>query len=152
VSDGILVVGYGNSVRSDDGIGWHVAQRLRVDPRFVGVTILQRHQLVPELAYDISAAAVAVFIDATTSLPPGQVGVERVRPLERTGGPSTHHVTPSTLVALSHQLYGRAADGYIVRCGVQSLEFGGGLSSVVEAAFPVVVEAVTELVWRGATG
>jgi hydrogenase maturation protease len=152
VSDGILVVGYGNSARSDDGIGWHVAQRLSVDPRFVGMTILQRHQLVPELAYDISAAAVAVFIDATTSLPPGQIGVERLRPLERTGGPLSHHVNPATLMALSNQLYGRAAEGYIVSCGVQSVELGDRLSSAGEAALPMVVEAVAELVWRGATG
>jgi len=140
VSDGILVVGYGNSARSDDGIGWHVAQRLSVDP------------LVPELAYDISAAAVAVFIDATTSLPPGQIGVERLRPLERTGGPLSHHVNPATLMALSNQLYGRAAEGYIVSCGVQSVELGDRLSSAGEAALPMVVEAVAELVWRGATG
>jgi hydrogenase maturation protease len=152
VSDGILVVGYGNSVRGDDGIGWHVAQRLSVDPRFDGMTILQRHQLVPELAYDISAAAVAVFIDATTSLSPGQIGVECLRPLERTGGPLSHNVNPATLMALSHQLYGRAAEAYIVSCGVQSVELGDRLSSAGEAALPMVVEAVAELVWRGATG
>ena len=33
----ILVIGYGNVLRSDDGIGWHVAERLAEDPRFDGV-------------------------------------------------------------------------------------------------------------------
>ena len=87
LTDGIVVVGYGNSLRTDDGLGWHAAQRLTGDPRFAGTTILQRHQLVPELAYEISAAAVVVFIDATTSIPPGQVASERVRRASRPVAP-----------------------------------------------------------------
>jgi hydrogenase maturation protease len=146
VIDGILVVGYGNSLRTDDGLGWHAAHRLTGDPRFAGMTILQRHQLVPELAYEISAAALVVFIDATTSIPPGQVAVERVQPLEPTGGTRSHHVSPSTLVWLSQQLYGRAAEVHIVSCGAQSLELGDQLSSVVDAALPRVIDAVAELV------
>jgi len=101
---------------------------------------------MPELAYDLSAANVAVFIDATTSKPPGHVEVERVQPLERSVGTWSHHVSPSTLVSLSGQLYGRAAEAYVVSCGVQSVEMGDRLSSVVEAALPQVIDAVAELV------
>ena len=32
-----LVIGYGNPLRSDDGVGWHVAERLADDPRLAGV-------------------------------------------------------------------------------------------------------------------
>ena len=30
---GVLVIGYGNTLRSDDGVGWHVAALLADDPR-----------------------------------------------------------------------------------------------------------------------
>ena len=146
MTGGALVVGYGNVFRTDDGLGWHAAERLSDDPRLAGTVILQRHQLMPELAYDLSAADLVVFIDATTSKPPGQVDVERVQPLERNGGTWSHHVSPSTLVSLSHQLYGRATEAYVVSCGVQSVEMGDRLSSVVEAALPQVIDAVAELV------
>lgn len=146
MTDGALVVGYGNALRTDDGLGWHAAQRLGEDPRLAGVTILQRHQLVPELALDISAADLVVFIDASTSLAPGEVSVEVVEPREGVGGTS-HHVTPCTLMALSRQLYGRVAPQvFVVSCGVQSVAMGERLSSAVEAALPRVVDVVVGLV------
>ena len=54
---GVLVIGYGNVLRSDDGVGWHVTERLASDARFASVTVLQRHQLTPELALDLELQA-----------------------------------------------------------------------------------------------
>ena len=141
-----VVVGYGNVLRCDDGLGWHAAERLADDPRMEGVEVLQRHQLTPELALDISAASVVVLIDASSRLRPGEIGVERVEPAVDDGPTGSHHLTPATLVALSHALYGRAADVFVVSCGVQSLEVGEHLSSVVDAALPTLIETVTGLV------
>jgi hypothetical protein len=64
-----LVVGYGNPLRSDDGIGWVIAGRLATDPRFAGTDVLQRHQLTPELALDISRAGLVVLVDARSGPP-----------------------------------------------------------------------------------
>ena len=77
-ADGVLVVGYGNPLRGDDGVGWRVAERLAADQRLDGAAVLQRHQLTPELALDISAVSLVVFIDASRDLPPGSVDVGRV--------------------------------------------------------------------------
>ncbi len=142
----VVVVGYGNALRCDDGLGWHAAEGLADDPRMDGVEVLQRHQLAPELALDISAASLVVLIDASSRLRPGEISVERVEPAvnERPGG--SHHLTPATLVALSRELYGRAADVFIVSCGVHSLEIGEHLSSVVDAALPKLVDTVADLV------
>ena len=141
-----LVVGYGNALRTDDGLGWHAAQRMGDDPRFVDVAIVRRHQLVPELAYDVGAAALVVFIDATASAPPGCVVVQRVECREQRTGSSTHHVNPPALVALAEELYGRAAEAFIVSCGVDSVDIGERLSPVVKAALPKVIDAVAELI------
>ena len=146
MTDGVVVVGYGNALRTDDGVGWYAADRLAGDPRLTGVTVLQRHQLMPELSLDISAAALVVLVDASHDLPAGTVTVTSV---ERAGDATTtwsHHLSPPSVVALAHELYGRAADVFLVSCGVESFEMGDGLSPAVEAALPRVVDAVAGLI------
>ena len=62
----VLVIGYGNTLRGDDGIGPAVAgeiDRLAVP----GVRVIVVHQLTPELAADLAACRRAVFIDAATT-------------------------------------------------------------------------------------
>lgn len=143
---GILVVGYGNALRTDDGFGWHAAQLLADDPRLAGAAVLARHQLTPELALDFSRAALVVLVDASHGPPPGTFTTERV---ERAGGTGTtwsHHLSPASLVALAHELYGSAPDVYLVSVGAGSLEMGDRLSPLVEAALPRIVDAVAELV------
>ena len=146
MTDGVVVVGYGNSLRTDDGLGWYAADRLASDPRLIGVTVLQRHQLMPELALDISVAALVVLVDASHALSAGTV---TVTPVERAGDATTtwsHHLSPPSLVALAQELYGRAAPVFLVSCGVESFELGDRLSPAVEAALPQVVDAVVELI------
>ena len=149
MTDGVVVVGYGNALRTDDGLGWYAADRLASDPRLTGVTVLQRHQLMPELALDISAAALVVLVDASHALPAGTFTVTQV---ERAGNAATtwsHHLSPPSLVALAHELYGQAPDVFLVTAGVESLEVGDRLSPVVAAVLPAVVDAVTDLVaWQ----
>ena len=147
MTDAILIVGYGNPLRSDDGLGWHAAALLAGDPRLDGVTALQRHQLTPELAFDMSTAALVVLVDATRNRPPGTFTMGRV---ERAGDVSSttwsHHLSPSCLAALAYELYGRVPDVFVLSCGAESLEVGDRLSPTVEAALPRVVDAVVQFV------
>ena len=149
MTPGILVVGYGNALRTDDGLGWHVAERLADDPRLAGATVLRRHQLTPELALDISDATLLVLVDASHGPPAGTISVERLEPRGDTASSGTtwsHHLTPTTLVELARELYGRVPDVYLVGCGGDSFEMGDELSPIVLAALPRVVDAVAALV------
>ena len=69
----IVIVGYGNPLRSDDGLGWRVAEELsrRLSPPEVEVIV--RHQLTPELADDVRNADAVFFIDAARVGQPGEV-------------------------------------------------------------------------------
>jgi len=73
-----LVVGYGNTLRGDDGVGPRVAELLAADPRLAGAVVLARHQLTPELAADIAEAALVVFIDASENGKPGEISIRRI--------------------------------------------------------------------------
>lgn len=143
---GPLVVGYGNALRGDDGLGWHAAELLAEDPRLAGTTVLQRHQLMPELAVDVSAASLVVLVDADESLPAGRVAVTTVG---REGHSSTswsHHFSPTDLVALAQDLYGNAPEVMLVSAGVASTDGGDQLSPAVAAALPHLTDVVADLV------
>lgn len=143
---GVLVVGYGNSLRSDDGVGWHAAGRLAGDPRLIGARVLTRHQLAPELAEDISRATLVVLVDASAVGDPGSISIRRVWPSP--AGPATwsHHLDPETLAGVAVALYGADPPMVLVSVAGGSFAEGDRLSAALERALPEVVEVVADLV------
>jgi hydrogenase maturation protease len=140
-----LVIGYGNGLRSDDGAGWHVADRLLADARAAGTEVVRGHQLMPEYALDVSRASVVVFVDASNELAPGAVAVRSVAPAAEPSAWS-HHLTPAALLALSRELYGTTPSASLVSIGAASFDVGDRLSAVVEDALPVALDAVMAIV------
>ncbi len=107
----ILIIGYGNSLRRDDGAGvWlahHLTQQLRQQHHPVHYLACQ--QLTPELAADLADPGVmAVFFVDTRVVAPSEVAPQvRIEPLAAdNGSPSTgHHLTPATLLLYTAHLY-----------------------------------------------
>ena len=143
---GVLVVGYGNPLRGDDGIGWHAAGLLATDPRLDGARVLARHQLVPELAADVSRASLVVLVDAAAEGDPGSVAVLRIGSPPPTPITWSHHLTPETLAGLADALYGAVPPIVLVSVAAGSFAAGDGLSSPLRQALPEVVEVVTGVV------
>lgn len=143
---GPLVVGFGSLLRTDDGVGRRIADRLADDPRMRTATVIGCHQLTPDLALDISRATSVVMIDASPGTSAGTFTIEPLAPGDDHAGAWSHHLSPAALVALAVELYGRAPSVALVRVGVASLEVGDGLSPVVEAALPGIVDAVAALI------
>lgn len=143
---GTLVVGYGNALRSDDGLGWCAAARLAEDPRLRGATVLAQHQLTPELAVDMSAASLVVLIDASATDEAGAISIRRIDAASEAGSAWSHHLEPAGLVALARELWGASPAVFTVSVGVASLDVGDRLSPTVEQALPDVVDAVAAIV------
>jgi hydrogenase maturation protease len=143
---GVLIVGYGNPLRSDDGIGWHAARLLATDPRLDGARVLARHQLVPELATDVSRASLVVLVDAAAEGDPGSVAVRRIGSPPPTPITWSHHLTPDTLAGLADALYGAVPPIVLVSVAAESFAEGDGLSIALKQALPAVVEVVTGVV------
>jgi hydrogenase maturation protease len=152
---GVLVVGYGSPLRTDDGVGPVVAACLAADPRMAGADVRLAHQLTPELAPDIAAARLLVLVDAADDLAAGDVAVRELRPgggggpagdeaagRAGDGPPLTHHVDPDSLLALARALWGASPPTALVGVGPASLELGEELTPAVAAAVPRAVEAV----------
>jgi hydrogenase maturation protease len=144
----VLVIGYGNALRSDDGVGWHAAHLLADDPRLARAEVIARHQLAPELALDVSRASLVVLIDASATESPGMIAVRRVTGEQGGTHPAatSHHVGPQEIVELARELYGAAPEAFVVGVGISSTEAGEELSPAVAAALPAVADAVAGLV------
>ena len=110
------MVGYGNPLRGDDGVGWHAAGLLATDPRLAGARVLARHQLAPELAADISRASLVVLVDASAEGDPGSIRVRTVEPRPAAQTTWSHHLDPRTLAGLAEALYGPVPPVVLVRC------------------------------------
>jgi hydrogenase maturation protease len=133
-----LVIGYGNTLRGDDGAGIVAAELLMGRIHDPDIEILGQHQLTPELMEPISRAAHVIFIDASVSGRPGKVHRIPLRPAPACAR-FTHQATPESLLAGAQALYGHTPEATLYTVPGRSFETGEGLS-------PAVRRAVNELV------
>lgn len=130
----ILFIGFGNSLRGDDAAGLYAARELR----HLGFRTVEAAQLTPELAETLSGAAVVAFLDASLELGPGEVR----RTILRENVPSLfdHHFDPSSLLRLTHTVYGRVPKALLLEVGVESCELGEGLTPSVSRGIAAMVD------------
>jgi hydrogenase maturation protease len=140
-----LVLGYGNPLRGDDGVGWQAAILVARELEET-VEVLARHQLTPELAETLSQMDRVIFIDAACEGTPGEVCCRQLACQWGGGQSFTHHVAPADLLATAQALYGHAPEGYLVTVNGASFGYTEALSPVVSAALPQVLAQVKEIV------
>jgi len=143
----LLVIGYGNTLRRDDGVGPKVAEAV-AEMDLPGVRVITRHQLVPELAEPISRARAAVFVDADAKAK-GEVELREIEPGDA-GQILAHATNPSSLLALAKQIFGRSPKAWSLAIPVEDLGFGDGLSLRAHAGFEIAVEKIQSLAGRKA--
>jgi hydrogenase maturation protease len=155
-----LVVGFGNELRGDDGVGPVVVRTLWSQrhgvPALAGTVFSWAAQLVPEMAVDLAGASFAIFVDAAyDGGVPGSVHLvplaNEVAPQDRVGQLNDAlgcwaDLSPAALLSLAAELYGAAPPAALVTVSVDVPFIGVGLSPVVSAAVPVAVRLVTEAV------
>lgn len=145
-----LIIGYGNPLRGDDGLGWAAAELLtaRTDPAHVNIITCQ--QLTPDLAASISEAAQVIFIDAAVEGQPGEV---QIRPLTAPPTPDdgtfTHHLDAAGMMELAASLYEATPLAHLVTVRGYDFSFRDGLSDEMQAALNDVVLAVLGLIQTG---
>jgi hydrogenase maturation protease len=138
----VLVIGYGNDLRGDDGLGPHVATAVE-ERRLPGVRTLMLDQLTPDLAEELAAARLVVFVDARVGPGGEAVNVCRLRP--STAAPETTHLCePPYLLALAQALYERSPEAWSVTVAGERFEIGEHLS---DSACRHVMTAVERIEW-----
>jgi hydrogenase maturation protease len=135
-----LLIGYGNPLRCDDGLGQYIAETLGQ-----GWDVMTCTQLTPELAEPISRAERAVFIDAGVGETPGEVISEKIEPT-LISGVFTHNVTPASLLASARELYEASPPALLISITGASFEYGCNLSPTIHARLSEITRRVEEAI------
>src|SRR6185369_13521014 len=115
----VLLIGYGNILRADDGIGYWIADALSEQ---ANVEILACHQLTPELAEPISRADWVIFVDACQGEQPGRTSYD----WEIAAGESgvfTHNASPAGLLRDARALYGGSPKALVVTVDANCFDY-----------------------------
>ncbi len=124
-----LAIGIGNTLRSDDGLGPWLAERI-ADWRLPGVTIRVVHQLTPELAVEIAQHDRVLFLDSSrTDDEPRLVEVEPAQTANRLG----HAMSPGDILAWA-SAFGARRPAWAARVPGSDYRFGEGLSAAAAEA------------------
>ena len=126
MANSILVIGYGNPGRQDDGLGPALAEAVE-GLRIPGVTVESDYQLTVEDAAAVAAHRYVVFADAWAG-GRSPFFFRPVHPAAHTSF-STHSVGPEVVLALAHNLFHAETKGYALGIrGYRFDEFGETLS------------------------
>ena len=143
----VLVIGYGNPLRGDDGLGQVIAARIAETARPEAIGVVVAHQLTPELAEPISRSDLVIFVDAAVDVPAGQIKVVPIIADAREApGTLGHHCGPSQLIAAAQDLYGHSPEAWAIVVGGASWDYAESLSPAVEHLVPRVLHYIELLI------
>jgi hydrogenase maturation protease len=134
----ILVIGYGNPGRRDDGLGPALVAALEAEAP-PHVTVAADYQLTVEDAAAVAAHEAVVFVDAAVSgaEPFAFAAVTPGEPLSF----SSHSVSPAGVMALARECFQAQTAGYVLAIrGYEFNEFGEGLSAQAQANLAAALE------------
>lgn len=146
----VLVIGVGNPLRGDDGLGREVIQRLAPILAGEDVQLVACHQLAPELAEAVSQADRVAFIDARLEGQPGELSCQPLEPQPGQSVAFSHHLDPPALLAWTQALFGTCPQAVLFSVVGDSFGYGEGLSVPVVNTLPELLRRVREWVVQGA--
>jgi hydrogenase maturation protease len=153
----ILLLGYGNPDRQDDGVAWHVlhalGQRLNLPvpdsyedefPLNDRIDFTFYLQLTPEMAEDLAHYERVCFVDAHTGNIAEEIKFQAVEG-EFQHSPFTHHLTAQSLLSMCKTLYGKTPEARLLSVRGYQFEFERSLSERTAALVPQAVAEI--LTW-----
>lgn len=139
----VLLIGYGNPGRLDDGLGPALAEAVS-HRKFENVTVDSNYLLTVEDAAAIAEHDVVIFVDAS---------VNSEEPFEfKSIAPKTvntfssHTIEPEIVLGFAYDLFGAKTKGYTLGIrGYEFNEFGEQLSSAAQDNLIATIEFLFEL-------
>lgn len=138
----LLVIGYGNTLRNDDGVGPRVAAEIAA-MKLPDVQILSCDLLTPELAEPISRADTVAFVDAAMDAPTEV----QLRPLAAADSSQimAHAADPRTMLALARDVFGHTPQAWWLTIPVENIGIGEHLSDRAQEGVAYAIEKIRGL-------
>lgn len=142
----ILVIGYGNTLRGDDGAGQKVAQ-LVADWKLQNVISLAVHQLTPELSETMAKANLVIFVDtvAVTNREEKELQIKKLNVNDKIDILG-HSSNPENILFLTQLLYQKSPTAYWLLIPGIHFAFGETLSEVTERFIPLALAEIKEII------
>ncbi len=143
----ILLIGYGNPARADDGLGPALAEEIE-SKNISDVTVEADYQLTIEDSAQVAEYDVVVFADASVNCSEPF----SFEPLTAREGESfsSHSVEPAEVMALAENLFKSKAKGFILAIrGYEFDRFGEGLSKKAKVNLQKALDFIESLFVKG---
>jgi hydrogenase maturation protease len=140
----VLIVGFGNPLRRDDGVGWLAASELLAAFPSSEVEVIRVPQLTPELAERVSQTHAVIFIDAARDRAPGELRCQPLQPAPENTRFS-HQLSPAAVLGLARELYGANPQAFAITLGGECFDHGESLSDTVADVLPRLLAMVDSL-------
>lgn len=152
-----LLIGIGNPLRGDDGVGRLLAEEWEaIDDASVSIRVRSVHQLTPELVADLAGVDRVLFIDAwlSSSAPaaPELQHLPASAPRSVACGEAalnSHHLTAAQLLTLARSLWHADPEAAMLRIPATDIAHGTRLSVAMELQLPAARRLVRQ--WLEAT-
>lgn len=148
----VLVVGFGNTLRGDDGLGPRVADALarRHWPKSLKPHFLSLPQLDIGLIPALAEAALAIFVDARRDDDDAPIRIKRFAARADAASPpiahpGTHALTVDGLLGIVQHWYGRRPECYLILAKGQDFSFRETLSQRSRQAADLAVRAISKI-------
>ena len=142
----LMLIGIGNPLRGDDGVGVEIVRILMQSLRNEKVKVLiveDRVDLIPRMLRDVNPRLILIFDAADFGGRPGEVRI--MSPDETSGKTTSTHDMPLNLML---RLAEKDAPAYVLGIQVETLEFGRGVSPAVKAAADEIANFLLNLLAR----
>jgi hydrogenase maturation protease len=152
----LLLLGYGNPDREDDGVAWHILRALTIKlglvppesyedefPESDVIAFDFQLQLTPEMAEEVARYPHVCFIDAHTGSIPEPLRLTAVES-EFQNSPFTHHLTPQSLMSMCETIYGKRPDATLLSVLGHRFLFTRELSVETAELVPQAVKLICE--------
>lgn len=129
-----IVIGIGNEMRGDDGIGARVVDAIPARSDLETVTV---HQLVPELAERIKGARRVLFVDASLG---DELCLAQLEPSDHRG--VGHACSPAALLGWTKLAYARVPESWLLSIPGSSFAYGDEPSPQTAARLPEALNRI----------
>ena len=140
----ILIIGYGNPGRGDDGLGPALAERLE-SMNLPGVTVESDYQLTVEHSAMAAENDIVVFADAAVDA--DSPYYFRTVAAAASDQYSSHSVTPGEVLLLARRCFRAVPEAYVLGIRAHAIDgFGEGLSADAEAGLESALQFLLEFI------
>jgi len=143
-----LIIGVGNTILQDEGVGMHAVRALEREKLPPGVLVIEAETSILDFLPQIQAAEKIIIIDALrTGALPGTIYRLTPEGLPVDAALSLHAMGPLQVIQLARQEGDFRAEVIII--GVEPKEMGLGmeLTPEVKAQLPKITEVVLREIW-----